>query len=94
MIFDTHTNAKVIGRTYRDTLARADIDRTRCGPDELRWLDIPPAVGTGKYDDGLRGWMTNPDWRGSAHRMTTADLPVTKRRSRWPYRRGHRARAR
>lgn len=83
MILDTHTAAKVLTRTYQRTLAEVTIDRNRVSPSEEEWLDIPASVGTGKYDDERRGWMAAPDWRGTEHRFTTADLPVTKRRWRW-----------
>ena len=79
MIFDTHTNAKVVTATYKRTLKEASISRDRVSAQQAEWLDIPESVGTGKYNDVVRGWMDSPDWEGSEQRFTTADLPVTKR---------------
>lgn len=78
MIFNDTTNAKVITDRYRRTLAEAAINRDRVSPAQADWLDIPPSVGTGKYDDNARGWMVTTSWEGDEVRFTPRDFPVTK----------------
>lgn len=78
MILNTHTNAKVLTHTYRRDLAQATINRNRVGAETERWLEIPPAVGTGKYDNQARGWLDNPSWDGSVQRYTPLDGPGHK----------------
>ena len=78
MIMNDTTNAKVLTSKYKRTLAEATISRIRVSPQQAEWLDIPPSVGTGKYDDNARGWMVNTSWEGDEHRFTPRDFPVTK----------------
>lgn len=78
MILNTHTNAKVLTRTYKNDLAQATINRDRVAIETARWLEIPPAVGTGKYDNEIRGWLDNPSWDGSVQRYTPLDGPGHK----------------
>lgn len=78
MILNTQSNAKVLTRTYRSALAEANINKNRVGEEEARWLDLPDAVGTGKYDNEQRGWMDNPQWNGAMQRYTPLDGPGAK----------------
>lgn len=78
MILDTHTNAKVVTRTYKATMDQAVINRNRVSESQAQWLDIPPAVGNGAYDNQARGWMDCPSWEGSEHRYTPLDGPGAK----------------
>lgn len=78
MILDTHTDAKVLTRTYKQVMAQAVINRDRVSAQEAQWLEIPPAVGTGKYDNQSRGWLDNPSWDGSVQRYTPLDGPGHK----------------
>lgn len=78
MIISTHTNAKVLTREYKQTLANAVINRNRVGELQEQWLDVSPAVGTGAYDNQARGWMDNPTWDGSVQRYTPLDGPGHK----------------
>lgn len=78
MIINTHTNAKVLTREYKQILANAVINRNRVGELEEIWLDVPPEIGTGAYDNQARGWMANPSWDGSVQRYTPLDGPGHK----------------
>lgn len=78
MIIDTHTNGKVLTRTYKGLMAQAVVSRDRVSPEQAHWLDIPASVGTGKYDNQARGWMDNPDWEGQMQRYTPLDGPGHK----------------
>ena len=78
MILDTHTTAKVLTRTYKQDMSQAVINRNRVSEHQAQWLEIPPAVGTGKYDNQARGWLDNPDWEGSMQRYTPLDGPGHK----------------
>lgn len=78
MILDTHNNAKVVTHEYQRTLAIANIARDRVGEEEYAWLDVPPAIGNGAYDNEARGWMANPDHYGAEHRYTPMDGPNHK----------------
>lgn len=78
MILDTHTNAKVLTHTYKQDLAQAVINRNRVSQEQAQWLEIPPTVGTGKYDNQARGWLDNPSWDGSLQRYTPLDGPGHK----------------
>ena len=78
MILNDTNNGKVLTTRYKRTLAEATISRTRVSPQQAEWLDIPPSVGTGKYDDEARGWMVNTSWEGDERRFTPRDFPVTK----------------
>ena len=75
MIMNTHTNAKVLTREYQRTLARCVISRDRVSPQQAEWLDVPPSVGNGAYDNEARGWMDTPAWDGSEHRHTFDQVP-------------------
>ena len=78
MILNTHTNAKVITHEYRRLMAQAVVSRDRVSEDQASWLDIPPAIGTGAYDNERRGWMDCPAWDGSRQRFTPMDGPGHK----------------
>lgn len=78
MILNTHTNAKVLTRTYKAALHEATINKNRVGEMEEAWLDIPETVGTGKYDNEQRGWLDNPQWNGAMQRYTPLDGPGAK----------------
>ena len=78
MIMNTHTNAKVLTGEYKQLLAQAVINRDRVSEDQEKWLDIPPAIGTGAYDNQARGWMDNPSWDGAVQRYTPMDGPGHK----------------
>ena len=78
MILNTHTNAKVLTSEYQHTLDEAVINRNRVSDTELVWLAIPPAVGTGAYDNEARGWLDNPDHNGAMHHYTPLDGPGHK----------------
>ena len=75
MIANTHTAAKVCTEEYRRVLAQAVIDKNRVSAQELAWLGVPPAVGTGAYNDEARGWMDVPDHNGAERRFTPKDGP-------------------
>lgn len=78
MILNTHTNAKVLTRTFKGLMGQAIINRNRVSEEQAKWLDIPPAVGTGAYDNQARGWMDVPDWEGQEQRFTPLDGPGHK----------------
>ena len=73
MIASTHTGARVLTRTYKNTLAQATVSRTRVSEHQAEWLEIPAEVGTGAYNNQARGWMDCPDWEGSKQRFTPLD---------------------
>lgn len=75
MIANTHTAAKVCTQEYRRVLAQAVISKDRVSAQELEWLDVPPAIGTGAYNDQARGWMDVPDHNGAEQRFTPKDGP-------------------
>ena len=76
MILNTHNNGKVLTAEYKRTLAQCVINRNRVSPEQEEWLNVPPAVGTGAYDNQARGWMDNPEWDGSMHRHTFDEVPM------------------
>lgn len=78
MILDTHTNAKVLTRTYKELMGQAEINRNRVSEHQAQWLGLPPEVGTGAYDNQARGWMDVPDWEGQEQRFTPLDGPGHK----------------
>ena len=78
MILDTHTNAKVLTTEYKGLLAQATVSRRRVSQTQADWLEIPPSVGNGEYDNQARGWMDTPSWDGSRQRYTTLDGPGHK----------------
>lgn len=78
MYLNTHNNAKVLMNTYKTALHEATINKNRVGGQEALWLDLPPEVGTGKYDNESRGWMDNPQWNGAEQRYTPLDGPGHK----------------
>ena len=78
MIINTHTNAKVVTHEYQHTLEQAVINRNRVGELQKQWLDVPPEIGTGAYDNEQLGWMDNPSWDGSVQRYTPLDGPGHK----------------
>lgn len=75
MICNTHTKAKVLTEEYKRVMAEAVISRDRVSAQELEWLDVPPAVGNGAYNDEARGWMDVPDHNGAEQRFTPNDGP-------------------
>ena len=78
MIASTHTDAKCLTRTYKRLMAQAVIDRNRVSELEAQWLEIPPGIGNGAYDNQARGWMDCPQWDGSRQRFTPLDGPGHK----------------
>lgn len=80
MILNTHNNGKVLTSEYKRTLEQCVINRNRVSPQQEEWLDVPPAVGTGAYDNEARGWMDNPSWDGSEHRHTFNQVPTKEAR--------------
>ena len=78
MILNTHTNAKVLTRTYKGLMDQAIINRNRVSERQAEWLDVPAEVGTGAYDNQARGWMDVPDWEGGEQRFTPLDGPGHK----------------
>ena len=76
MILNTHNNGKVLTKEYQRTLDTAFINRNRVSRQQEEWLDVPPSVGTGAYDDIARGWMDNPSWDGAEHRYTMNDVKI------------------
>lgn len=78
MILNTHTNAKVLTRTYKGLMDQAIINRNRVSEHQEQWLGITSAVGTGAYDNEARGWMDIPDWEGGKQRFTPLDGPGHK----------------
>lgn len=78
MILNTHTPAKVLTSEYQHTLEQAVINRNRVSEAELEWLNVPPSVGTGAYDNEARGWLDNPDHNGAMHHYTPLDGPMHK----------------
>lgn len=78
MMLNTHNNGKIVTRDYQRTLADAVIDRDRVGEDQYAWLDVPPSVGNGAYNNEARGWMDNPDHNGAMRRYTPMDGPGHK----------------
>ena len=78
MILNTHTNAKVLTRTYKGLMDQAIINRNRVSEKQAEWLDVPAEVGTGAYDNQARGWMDVPDWEGGVQRFTPLDGPGHK----------------
>lgn len=80
MILNTHNNGKVLTSEYKRTLEQCVINRNRVSTQQEEWLDVPPAVGTGAYDNEARGWMDNPSWDGSEHRHTFNQVPIKEAR--------------
>ena len=78
MMLNTHNNGKIVTRDYQRTLADAVIDRDRVGEDQYAWLDVPPSVGNGAYNNEARGWMDNPDHNGAMRRYTRWTAPATR----------------
>lgn len=78
MILNTHTSAKVVTSEYRRTLGEAVIDRNRVDEAQVQWLEIPASVGTGAFDNEVRGWMGPVDHNGAAQRYTPLDGPGHK----------------
>ena len=76
MILNTHNNGKVLTSEYKRTLEQCVINRNRVSSQQEEWLDVPPAVGTGAFDNEARGWMDNPSWDGSEHRHTFNQVPT------------------